>query len=218
VVELLECIAPLLLLLLACGLDHALVTMLSVIQEHSFVQYSFHGSHQLSLHVLGRSLMAGLLRSSIGALNTSSHVELDTSNVACLPQPHSLGWQDYADSCLPLLVLVMLCLAQVYAYRLRRAIAAFFFPKREKRRVLYFYNKLLRQRQSFVQRQRKLVTQRAHQLPGLMSSVLGWCCRYWPRLRHWLHRSCTVCGTPRTPQDRVCPTPSCGALYCRPCW
>lgn len=42
VLEVLECIPPLLLLLLACGLDHTLFTMLSIIQQHSFVQYSFH--------------------------------------------------------------------------------------------------------------------------------------------------------------------------------
>ncbi|XP_014816714.1 PREDICTED: DC-STAMP domain-containing protein 1 [Calidris pugnax] len=218
VLELLECIVPLLLLLLACVLDHVLVTMLSVIQEHSFVQYSFHGSHHLSVHVMGRSLMARLLRRSVGALDTSSRIELDTSNVACLPQPRSMQWQEYADSCLPLVLLVLLCLTQAYTYRLRRAIAAFYFPKREKRRILYFYNKLLRQRQSFVQRQRKLVAQRARQHPGLGPSLLQWCCRCWPQLRCWLRRSCTVCGTPRTPQDRVCPTPTCSAPYCRPCW
>ncbi|KAM9169117.1 disintegrin and metalloproteinase domain-containing protein 15 isoform 4-T4 [Mergus octosetaceus] len=37
--------------------------------------------------------------------------------------------QQYIDSCLPLAVLVLLCLLQVYMYRLRRAIAAFYFPK-----------------------------------------------------------------------------------------
>ena len=111
-------------------------------------------------------------------------------------------------SCLPLAVLALLCLAQVYTYRLRRAIAAFYFPKvssspgasrgpgtaqpgpggrflgwagaprhpsrslpvqREKSRVLYLYNKLLRQRQSFVRRQRKRIAQRAQQHPGLVS-------------------------------------------------
>lgn len=41
VLELLECIPPLLLLLLAWGLDHTLYTMLSIIHQHSFVQYSF---------------------------------------------------------------------------------------------------------------------------------------------------------------------------------
>ncbi|NXV53091.1 DCST1 ligase, partial [Uria aalge] len=218
VLELLECIPPLLLLLLACGLDHVLFTTLSVIQQHSFVQYSFHSSHHLAVHVMGTSLMARLLRSTVGALNTSSHSQLETSNFACLPQPRSMGRQRYAGSCLPLAVLVLLCLAQVYTYRLRRAIAAFYFPKREKSRVLYFYNKLLRQRQIFVQRQRKLVARRARQHPGLGPSLREWCCRRWPRLRRWMRRSCTVCGTPGTPRDRVCPAPACGAPYCRPCW
>ncbi|KAM6365310.1 E3 ubiquitin-protein ligase DCST1 [Pluvialis apricaria] len=173
---------------------------------------------ELQSVVTGTSLMARLLRSTVGVLNTSSDTQLETSNFACLPQPRGMTRRQYAGSCLPLAVLVLLCLAQVYTYRLRRAIAAFYFPKREKRRVLYFYNKLLRQRQSFVHRQRKLIAQRARQLPGLGTSLLKWCCQRWPRLRRWMRRSCTVCGTPQTPQDRACPAPACGAPYCRPCW
>ncbi|KAM9623288.1 E3 ubiquitin-protein ligase DCST1 isoform 2-T2 [Morphnus guianensis] len=265
VLELLECIPPLLLLLLACGLDHALFTMLSIIQQHSFVQYSFHSSHHLAVQVTGTSLMARLLRNTIGALNTSSDTQLETSNLACLPQPRGMMRQQYVGSCLPLAVLVLLCLAQVYTYRLRRAIAAFYFPKREKSRVLYFYNKLLQQRQSFVHRQRKRIAQRARRHPGLVSRdgdvglgphrgaragalhcplipglfpcgaatwpephtvlappqgtlLLEWCCRRWPQLCRWMRQSCTVCGVPVTPQDRVCPMPACGAQYCRLCW
>lgn len=37
--------------------------------------------------------------------------------------------QQYVDTCLPLGALALLCLAQVYPFRLRRAIAAFYFPK-----------------------------------------------------------------------------------------
>ncbi|XP_009462972.1 PREDICTED: LOW QUALITY PROTEIN: DC-STAMP domain-containing protein 1 [Nipponia nippon] len=169
VLELLECIAPLLLLLLACGLDHTLFTMLSIIQQHSFIQYSFHSSHHLAVKVTGTSLMARLGGGTIGALNTSSDTQLETSNFACLPQPRGMTRQQYVGSCLPLAVLALLCLAQVYTYRLRRAIAAFYFPKREKSRVLYLYNKLLRHRQSFVHRQRKRIAQRARQHPGLVS-------------------------------------------------
>lgn len=47
----------------------------------------------------------------------------------CLPQPRGMTQQQYIASCLPLAVLVLLCLLQVYMYRLRRAIAAFYFPK-----------------------------------------------------------------------------------------
>ncbi|KFV63800.1 DC-STAMP domain-containing protein 1, partial [Dryobates pubescens] len=143
VLELLECIPPLLLLLLTCGLDHTLFTMLSVSQQ---CEVSRKSSHHLAVHVSGTSLMAQLLRSTIGAFNTSSSTQMETSNLACLPRPQGMTRQQYVSSCLPMAMLVLLCLAQVYTYRLRRAIAAFYFPKREKSRVLYFYNKLLRQR------------------------------------------------------------------------
>ncbi|XP_040395233.1 E3 ubiquitin-protein ligase DCST1 isoform X2 [Cygnus olor] len=219
VLELLECIPPLLLLLLAWGLDHTLYTMLSIIHQHSFVQYSFRSSHHLSVHVTGTSLMARLLRSTIGSLNTSSDTELETSNFACLPQPRGMTRQQYMDSCLPLAVLVLLCLLQVYMYRLRRAIAAFYFPKREKSRVLYLYNKLLRQRQCFVRLQRKRIARRARRYPALGTSLLEWCCRRWPRLHRWVRRPCTVCGEPESSRDhQACPSPACGASYCRPCW
>ncbi|NXL93922.1 DCST1 ligase, partial [Alectura lathami] len=183
VVELLECIPPLLLLLLAWGLDHALVGLLSTIQQHSFVQYSFHSSHHLAVHVMGTSLMAQLLRSTIGALNSSSDTELETSNFACLPQPRSMTRQQYVDSFVPLAVLVLLCLLQAYAYRLRRVIASFYFPKQEKSRVLYLYNKLLRQRHCFVRLQRERIARRVRRYPAVGTVLLEWCCRRWPRLR-----------------------------------
>ncbi|NXD86930.1 DCST1 ligase, partial [Halcyon senegalensis] len=192
VLELLECIPPLLLLLLACGLDHTLFSMLSIIQQHSFVQYSFRSSHHLAVNVTGTSLMAQLLRSTIGTLNTSSDTQLETSNLACLPQPRGMTRQQYVETCLPLAVLVLLCLLQVYTYRLRRVIAAFYFPKREKSRVLYFYNKLLRQRHNFVRRQQKRIARQARQQPGMRTLLLRWCC---PR---WLRQSCTVCDAPET--------------------
>ncbi|KAM8986117.1 E3 ubiquitin-protein ligase DCST1 isoform 1-T2 [Ara ararauna] len=218
VLELLECIPPLLFLLLACGMDHVLVSMLSTIQQHSFVQYSFHSSHHLSIHVMGRSLMARLLRSTIGALNTSSDTLLETSNLVCLPQPRSMGQHQYLGTCLPLAVLALLCLAQVYTYRLRRVIAAFYFPKREKSRVLYLYNKLLQQRLDFIGRQRKRVLQRAQQPPGPGTALVRWCCRRWPCLRRWTRRSCTVCGVRAGPPEPVCLEPGCMAPYCRQCW
>ncbi|NXC45054.1 DCST1 ligase, partial [Penelope pileata] len=161
VLQLLECIPPLLLLLVACGLDHVLCSMLSIIQQHSFVQYSFRSSHHLSVHVSGTSLMARLLRSTVGALNSSSDNEVQMSNFACLPQPRAMTRQQYLHSCAPLAVLLLLCLLQGYAYRLRRAIAAFSFPKREKSRVLFLYNKLLRQRHHFVRLQRQRLARRA---------------------------------------------------------
>ncbi|XP_041320823.1 E3 ubiquitin-protein ligase DCST1 [Pyrgilauda ruficollis] len=218
VMELLRCIPLLLFLLFVCGLDHFIFTILSVIQHHSFIEYSYQTSHHLSVNVMGTSLMAQLLRGTIGALNTSYDTEVETSNLACLPQPTAMTRQQYVTTCLPLGALALLCLAQVYPFRLRRAIAAFYFPKREKTRVLFLYNKLLRQRKNFLYLQRGRVARQARQPPELGTLVLRWCCRRWPWLRRFVRQKCTLCGTPETPQHLPCPNPDCFALYCESCW
>uniref|UniRef100_A0A8C5TNY4 Dendritic cell-specific transmembrane protein-like domain-containing protein n=1 Tax=Malurus cyaneus samueli TaxID=2593467 RepID=A0A8C5TNY4_9PASS len=169
VMELLRCIPLLLFLLFVCGLDHFIFSVLSIIQNHSFVEYSYQTSHHLTVNVMGTSLMAQLLRSTIGALNTSFDSQVETSNLACLPQPTGMTRKQYENTCLPLGLLALLCLAQVYPFRLRRAIAAFYFPKREKTRVIFLYNKLLRQRKNFVQLQRGRIARQARQAPGLVS-------------------------------------------------
>ncbi|CAN8206785.1 unnamed protein product [Coccothraustes coccothraustes] len=218
VMELLRCIPLLLFLLFVCGLDHFIFTILSIIQNHSFIEYSYQTSHHLSVNVMGTSLMAQLLRGTIGALNTSFDTEVETSNLACLPQPTGMTRQQYLNTCLPLGALALLCLAQVYPFRLRRAIAAFYFPKREKARVLFLYNKLLRQRKNFLHLQRGRVARQARQPPELGTVLLQWCRRRWPWLRRCLRQKCTLCGTPETPQHQPCPNPECFALYCESCW
>uniref|UniRef100_A0A8C5TK34 Dendritic cell-specific transmembrane protein-like domain-containing protein n=1 Tax=Malurus cyaneus samueli TaxID=2593467 RepID=A0A8C5TK34_9PASS len=212
------------LLLFVCGLDHFIFSVFSIIQNHSFVEYSYQTSHHLTVNVMGTSLMAQLLRSTIGALNTSFDSQVETSNLACLPQPTGMTRKQYGNTCLPLGLLALLCLAQVYPFRLRRAIAAFYFPKREKTRVIFLYNKLLRQRKNFVQLQRGRIARQARQAPGLVSgdrdtgtpgrgvpvltSLMQWCRR----------RCCILCGTPETPRHRPCSNPNCSAMYCEPCW
>ncbi|NXD31387.1 DCST1 ligase, partial [Spelaeornis formosus] len=218
VLELLKCIPLLLFLLFVCGLDHFIFSTLSIIQHHSFIEYSYQTSHHLSVNVMGASLMAELLRTTIGALNSSFNTEVETSNLVCLPQPTRMTREKYLNICQPLGLLALLFLLQVYSFRLRRVIAAFYFPKREKTRVLFLYNKLLRQRKNFLHLQRGRVARKARQLPGLGTLLLQWCCRRW----HWLHRflrqRCTMCGTPKTPEHQPCPSPDCNALYCNWCW
>ncbi|KAF4802334.1 DC-STAMP domain-containing protein 2-like protein [Turdus rufiventris] len=218
VMELLRCIPLLLFLLFICGLDHFIFSTLSIIQHHSFIEYSYQTSHHLSVNVMGTSLMAELLRSTIGALNTSVNTNVETSNLVCLPQPTGMTRQQYLNTCLPLGALALLCLVQVYPFRLRRAIASFYFPKREKTRVLFLYNKLLRQRKNFLYLQHGRLARQARQPPGLGTLLLQQCRQRWPWLRRCLRRRCTLCGTPETPQHQPCSNPDCVAFYCEWCW
>ncbi|XP_055978779.1 E3 ubiquitin-protein ligase DCST1 [Sorex fumeus] len=216
--ELLETLPVLLLLLLVCGLDWALFAIFDTIRHYSFLQYSFHSSHKLEVKVEGDSMLARLLRKTIGALNTSSETVVESNNLPCLPQTVSLSTGAYMRTVLPVAVLVSLCLLQAFGYRLRRVIAAFYFPKREKQRVLFLYNDLLRKRVAFTRLRRAAVLRRARQQSAPRRRLADWLQRRCPLLRPWLRRHCVVCEAPETHESYVCPTSGCEAVYCRSCW
>ncbi|XP_066218422.1 E3 ubiquitin-protein ligase DCST1 isoform X4 [Saccopteryx leptura] len=128
--ELTETLPVLLLLVVLCVLDWALYSIFDTIRHNSFLQYSFHSSHKLEVKVGGDSMLARLLRKTIGALNTSSETVVESNNMPCLPQPVCLNARAYLRTGLPTGLLVCLCLLQAFSYRLRRVVAAFYFPKR----------------------------------------------------------------------------------------
>ncbi|XP_056672288.1 E3 ubiquitin-protein ligase DCST1 isoform X4 [Monodelphis domestica] len=172
--ELVESLPVVMLLLILCVLDWAFYTIFDTIRRHSFLQYSFSSSHHLEVKVGGDSMLARLLRRTIGALNTSSEMLIESSNIACLPKPVGMNSQDYLKVFLPAGLLVLLCLTQAYTYRFRRVIAAFYFPKREKERVLFFYNDLLRKRKVFTKLRRTVIIRRAQrQGRPALRGVLG---------------------------------------------
>ncbi|XP_049637562.1 E3 ubiquitin-protein ligase DCST1 [Suncus etruscus] len=216
--ELLETMPVLLLLLLMCGLDWALFAIFDTIRHYSFLQYSFHSSHKLEVKVEGDSVLARLLRKTIGALNTSSETVVESNNLPCLPQTLSLSTSAYLRTVLPVIVLMSLCLLQAFGYRLRRVIAAFYFPKREKKRILYLYNDLLRKREAFTRLRRAAILRRARQQSAPRRHLADWLHRRLPPLRPWLCRRCVVCQAPETRESYECPTPGCRAVYCGPCW
>ncbi|XP_051012883.1 E3 ubiquitin-protein ligase DCST1 [Acomys russatus] len=211
--ELLETLPILLLLLVLCGLDWALYSVFDTIRQHSFLQYSFRSSHKLEVKVEGDSMLARLLRKTIGALNTSSDTGLvESNNMPCLPQPIGLDAKAYWETSLPTCLLVCLCLAQAFGYRLRRVIAAFYFPKREKKRVLFLYNELLRKRAAFTKLRRAAIIRRVHRQRAHRHHLVD------TLLRRLTRRRCVVCQAPETRESYVCPTPGCQAVYCRSCW
>ncbi|XP_052034632.1 E3 ubiquitin-protein ligase DCST1 [Apodemus sylvaticus] len=216
--ELIETLPLLLLLLVLCAMDWALYSVFDTIGRHSYLQYSFRSSHKLEINVEGDSMLARLLRKTIGALNSTSDTEVETNNMPCLPQPTSLHARDYFGASLPTFLLMCLCLAQAFGYRLRRVIVAFYFPKREKKRVLFFYNELLRKRSAFTKLRRAAIVRRARQQNAPRHYLVDALYRRCPLLRRLMRRRCVVCQALETPESYVCPTPDCKALYCQSCW
>uniref|UniRef100_UPI00398F5CA2 E3 ubiquitin-protein ligase DCST1 n=1 Tax=Pristiophorus japonicus TaxID=55135 RepID=UPI00398F5CA2 len=200
-------------------LDWLLFTMLDIIQRHSYLEYSFRESHHLEIAVGGTSILANLIRRAVSAFNTTVNVKVESNNLHCLPVPHKISRDDIVLSTVPMLGLVLFCFMQVYSFRLRRVIAAFCFPKREKMRVLFLYNEYLRKRISYSETQRKKIIMMARKKElWQLRGVAGTLHHLLPCLRRFVRKRCLVCNEGRTETSYLCPNPGCGSMYCRACW
>ncbi|XP_030215026.1 E3 ubiquitin-protein ligase DCST1 [Gadus morhua] len=212
------CLGVLVGVLLA--VDQTLSRILDLLHTHTHTEFNLTGHHDVDIRVGGASMMARLLRKTISAFNSSSHLDMHSSNQDCLPLSTSLQVSDYVCTIAPVLLGALMCCLQVYSNRLRRAIAAFYYPKWDKRRVLFLYNFHLQNRVSFMARRRALLATRgrphAAGLPRCVQVVLGrlGCLLPWRRLSR-----CCVCeGGSGGQGSGACPWPACGATFCAPCW
>ncbi|KAM8870302.1 E3 ubiquitin-protein ligase DCST1 [Spinachia spinachia] len=143
-----------LLSVLLLTLDFSVFHVLDIVSRHTFTQFNLTSGHQVDIRVGGASMMARLLRKTVSAFNSSSSLSIQTDNRVCMSLPSPLPSGVYISCvCCVLLVSLFTC-CQVYTNRLRRVIAAFYYPKREKRRVLFLYNLQIQRRISSSNRKR----------------------------------------------------------------
>ncbi|XP_016343580.1 DC-STAMP domain-containing protein 1 [Sinocyclocheilus anshuiensis] len=196
------------------AVDGILYNIFDLIRRHTFTTYSVTSVHHIDIIIGGDSMLARLLRKTIGAFNTSSNLDVQSSNFQCLPQPHALSQSNYLWIFIPLLLMCLMCCLQVYTNRLRRVITAFYFPKREKKRILFLYNLQIQKRISFIKRQQHRLRNQKQTFIKVLSAVLAPLKRVGCRLR-W----CWVCdGFVRQKQAVECSSVGCTMIYCQQCW
>ncbi|XP_076593573.1 DC-STAMP domain-containing protein 1 [Chaetodon auriga] len=124
--------------------DFSLFHVLDIVSRHTFTQFNLTSRHQVDISVGGASMMARLLRKTVSAFNSSSSLSIQTDNQGSV----------YVSCVCGLLLVALFSCLQIYTNRLRRVIAAFYHPKREKQRVLFLYNLQLQRRTSSSDRKR----------------------------------------------------------------
>ncbi|KAK5619904.1 hypothetical protein CRENBAI_005438 [Crenichthys baileyi] len=141
-----QVLSILLLTIVLLTVDFALVHVLDIISRHTFTQFNVTSSYHMDVKVGGDSMMARLLRTMISGFNSSSDLNIQSDNQACMSPPSSLSAEVYVNCAVCVLLVALFSCLQVYTNRLRRVIAAFYHPKREKKRVLFLYNLQLNRR------------------------------------------------------------------------
>lgn len=94
-------------------------------------------------------MIASLLRSLVRGFNIKKRIRIERSNVKCLPKPIKLP-NHYLFKIYGVYFSVWaMMLIQAYIQRLRRIICAYFYRKREKKRIIFLYNETLKRRVGF---------------------------------------------------------------------
>ncbi|PSN40459.1 hypothetical protein C0J52_24392 [Blattella germanica] len=210
-------------------IDRVLYEGLDLVKRHARIQYTQEGSHDLILKIKGTGMIANLVRSIFGGFNIRKRVKSIQNNEACLPRPIKLQ-NYYIYKIIGTYVGIwLLAITQGYTQRFRRAICGWYYPKREKRRVLFLYNETLKRRRGLFRFMRAKVIQRAREkrlemqanILVVMQVKYAHMCS-WVRCFPAARRKCLICEE-REPKKWKgtfveCPNPICHFIYCAQCW
>ncbi|KAK7793113.1 hypothetical protein R5R35_006509 [Gryllus longicercus] len=213
-------------------MDMLLYEAMDLVRRHARIEYTQTGKHDLTLRVLGTGFLARIVRSVLRSFTFRQRLRSVRSNTVCLPQPHRLQRYYYYKIFGSYLAIWLLIFVGSYTQRLQRAICAYFYPKREKKRVLFLYNETLKRRIGMARHLKAAVRRKAREhrlqveasfLAALRVRCPRWCC--WLRVFRSARRKCLVCSeTEPCSRQRGrrlfmdCPTATCHAFYCKVCW
>ncbi|KAH8372181.1 hypothetical protein KR093_010475 [Drosophila rubida] len=212
-------IFPTLLFLL---LDHMVVKMLRIISNRSLVSYQQEGEHEVRFRINGTGLMARLLRTTMRNFNIHERVSTSLSNKECLPVASTLPLSFYLKLLALYVIIMLLMFRSSTVLRLRRIICSYFYYKREKRRILFLYGSVLRNRATYLQDVRQnaeenLATRHTQgQLNVFLLLRLGLPKQFgWLRSFQCAKRRCLICSRMEDSRFIVCR--NCDYPYCREC-
>ncbi|CAH0590450.1 unnamed protein product [Chrysodeixis includens] len=212
-------------------LDRLFYEALDVVRQHAQLDTGYMGTKDLDVEVTGSGLLASLLRKLLfqlaSAVDTGGHRPV--SNKQCVPHPRAMPAVYFFKIYGGYVWILLLLYFNPYTLRLRRLICSYFYPTREKHRILHLYNDILKKRLKMQKTLRRKAVQavRAHYLSG--ENLLSLRMKF-PYVLGWLHAlpaarmTCLICGEtePRTGQYNQnwhsCSSPKCPFVSCSECW
>ncbi|XP_045537623.1 protein sneaky [Papilio machaon] len=197
-------------------LDRLFYEALDVVRQHAEVGVAQQGTRDLEIEVEGQGTVATMMRNILSQLNETRHVHV--SNELCLPHPRAMPTIYFIKIYCGYLWILLLLYLNPYTLRLNRLICSYFYPKREKQRILHLYNDILKKRMKMQKtlRRKALQAVRAQYLSGENLRSLR---MRFPQLLGWLsvfpaaRMTCLICGE----TEPRCNS-SCGFAWCDECW
>ncbi|XP_045502198.1 protein sneaky-like, partial [Colias croceus] len=212
-------------------LDRLFYEALDVVRQYAVDNEPINGLGDVEVEVAGAGFVADMLRKLVDELK-SINVKTSITNEECLPQPRAIPALFYVKIYGGYLWILLLLFTNPYTLRLRRLICSYFYPHREKQRILHLYNDILKKRLKMQKTLRRKAVQavRAHYLSG--ENLLSLRMRF-PHILGWLgalphaRMKCLICEETepwhrlRNPDNdswHSCENVKCPFLYCDECW
>uniref|UniRef100_A0A2A4JYT5 Uncharacterized protein n=1 Tax=Heliothis virescens TaxID=7102 RepID=A0A2A4JYT5_HELVI len=211
-------------------LDRLFYEALDVVRQHAQIDLVQHGTQDLKIEVQGTGILASLLRKLISNLSSTPGYKRAITHNVCVPQPRAMPPIYFLKIYGGYVWILLLLYVNPYTLRLRRLICSYFYPCREKQRILHLYNDILKKRMKMDKTLRRKAVQavRAHYLSG--ENLLSLRMKF-PYILGWLdalpaaRMTCLICGEtePRPGQHsssrwHCCCVPNCPFVYCAECW
>jgi hypothetical protein len=202
--------------------DYILYWVLALIERHSSPRFDVTGREALEQVVDGEGIIVELLDVFLQGFHPGTLYGFSADTNQCLPKPVAPSVIHLLVIFLMYFVLILTILLKAYLLRFRDKLTGFFFPERQKARIVHLYNVLLNQRTRFP----RMLQQRARirhreRLLGAQISLLPRLAARCPPCRAFVTpgaSSCLVCGAPEDHNFRDCDTDKCGGGYCGECW
>ncbi|XP_033121606.1 DC-STAMP domain-containing protein 2-like [Anneissia japonica] len=220
-------LAPALLKVLMTGIivlvDYGFYWLLFVMQQlYSEIDYNASGGGDLSYNIEGTGLMADFARNLYGeGTQNANTFQISSDAEKCIPQPTK------PDDRIVIIIgvlhafIILTILFQAYALRLRRWIAAYYYPDREHARTIYLYNKTLRKRRTLWSiLEQTIKDNHREQREVERISFRAWLaaqnnfCRIILRNKS---RACLGCASEENDSFYICDNSRCSGAYCAEC-
>ncbi|XP_072035508.1 DC-STAMP domain-containing protein 2-like, partial [Amphiura filiformis] len=214
------CIATILILV-----DYGLYWLLLVIRKHGAIQVDLSGESGVKLETFGDSAIANFVRDAF-SFDLDNSFDVSYDNRECLPDGSAPNHVLAVGIGICYLIAIFMVLFQAYALRLRRRIAAYFYPERELERLYFIYNDTLKKRQTLFKFLKDVIKQKKKEHDATQQlSIRVYLAERYPickKIFKILHISkeqtlCFGCDSDDDGTFKQCESNKCTARYCDEC-
>lgn len=197
--------------------DYLFAKTLLFIESHSTVRKEVKGINKYSMLIYGEGIVANILKKVLKQFEVHASLNKNYTNLECLPNPQITPSSTYYNIIMYFVSLIALGYLQAYLSRLRRIICAFFYPKREKKRILFLYNDRLKKRKRYhsfkIGFLKKLIKDKEQLINENLFHFFAY---LWAKITN--SKKCIICEQSVQHNYTVCAQENCQLVYCSQCW